>query len=43
VSEQEIQEVLLQASIHCGVAAGSEGFRLAYEVIAAAQAEGSTP
>jgi 4-carboxymuconolactone decarboxylase len=42
-SVEEIQEVLLQASIYCGVAAGSEGFRLAYEAIAAAQTEGSTP
>ncbi len=32
-TEQEIQEVLLQAMIYCGVPAGVESFRVASEVI----------
>ncbi|MDH3637471.1 MAG: 4-carboxymuconolactone decarboxylase [Gammaproteobacteria bacterium] len=32
-SEQEIQEVLLHATIYCGVPAGMEAFRAAKEVI----------
>ncbi|THY84349.1 hypothetical protein D6C95_08189 [Aureobasidium pullulans] len=32
-SEVEVREVLLQASIYCGMPAGLEGFRIAEEVI----------
>src|SRR5690606_6788205 len=34
-SKEEIQEVLLQVSIYCGVPAGVQAFRLAREVFAA--------
>jgi len=34
VSKSEIQEVLLQVAIYCGVPAAVEGFRVAREVFA---------
>ncbi len=34
VSKQEIQEVLLQVAVYCGVPAGNTAFRLAREVFA---------
>lgn len=41
-SMEEIQEVLLQCAVYCGIAAGSEGFRLAEEVLnSAASAQGA--
>ncbi|MGB3391550.1 MAG: carboxymuconolactone decarboxylase family protein [Pseudaminobacter sp.] len=33
-TEEEIREVLLQATIYCGMPAGAEAFRLAREVLA---------
>ena len=32
LTKEEIQEILLQVSVYCGVPAGVEGFRLAKEV-----------
>jgi 4-carboxymuconolactone decarboxylase len=32
LTKDEIQEILLQVSVYCGVPAGVEGFRLAREV-----------
>jgi 4-carboxymuconolactone decarboxylase len=37
---EEIQEVLLQSSVYCGVPAGVEGFRAAKDVIESWQKEG---
>lgn len=34
VSKEEIQEVLLQATVYCGVPSGVEGFRVASDVFA---------
>jgi len=34
VTKEEIQEVLLQAAVYCGVPSGVEGFRVASEVFA---------
>jgi 4-carboxymuconolactone decarboxylase len=46
VTPKEIQEVLLQVAVYCGVPAGIEGFRIATEVVneyqAAAKAAGKT-
>ena len=33
VTPKEIQEVLLQVAVYCGVPAGIEGFRIATEVV----------
>lgn len=33
VTVEEIKEILIQATIYCGVPAGSEGFRSAHEVL----------
>lgn len=37
-TQEEIQEVLLQTAIYCGIPAGQEGFRAAREVFAEALA-----
>ena len=46
VTPKEIQEVLLQVAVYCGVPAGIEGFRIATEVVnehqAATKAAGKT-
>ena len=39
---EEIQEVLLQATVYCGVPAGVEAFRAAKDVIEAWEKEGSS-
>lgn len=38
-TKEEIQEVLLQATIYCGMPAGVDGFRIAAEVLREAEAE----
>ncbi len=38
-TKEEIQEVLLQATIYCGMPAGVDGFRIAAEVLHEAEAE----
>lgn len=38
---QEIKEVLLRASVYCGLPAGLEAFRAAHEVLLAEGAIGS--
>ncbi|KAI7778276.1 hypothetical protein LA080_002463 [Diaporthe eres] len=40
-TEDEVREVLLQASIYCGMPAGLEGFRVAQRVLDASKEEGS--
>jgi 4-carboxymuconolactone decarboxylase len=39
VSKQEIQEILLQVAVYCGIPAGVESFRVAREALATADAE----
>lgn len=39
-TKEEIQEVLLQATIYCGMPAGVDGFRIAAEVLREAEGEG---
>jgi 4-carboxymuconolactone decarboxylase len=39
VTKQEIQEVLLQVAVYCGIPAGVESFRVAREVFAKIDAE----
>ncbi|HEY8333763.1 MAG TPA: carboxymuconolactone decarboxylase family protein [Tardiphaga sp.] len=39
VSKKEIQEILLQVAVYCGIPAGVESFRVAREALAAADAE----
>ncbi|KAG6359937.1 hypothetical protein INS49_010991 [Diaporthe citri] len=39
-TEDEVREVLLQASIYCGMPAGLEGFRVAQRVLDATKEEG---
>ena len=38
-TKEEIQEVLLQATIYCGMPAGVDGFRIAAEVLREAEVE----
>jgi 4-carboxymuconolactone decarboxylase len=39
VTKQEIQEVLLQVAVYCGIPAGVESFRVARDALATADAE----
>lgn len=39
VSKKEIQEILLQVAVYCGIPAGVESFRVARDALAAADAE----
>ena len=39
-TKEEIQEVLLQVAVYCGMPAGVDGFRVAAEVLREAEAEG---
>ena len=39
VTKQEIQEILLQVAVYCGIPAGVESFRVARDALAAADAE----
>jgi 4-carboxymuconolactone decarboxylase len=41
VTKAEIREIFLQVAIYCGVPAGVDSFRIAREVFAEADAEGS--
>lgn len=40
--QDEVREVLLQASIYCGMPAGLEGFRVAQRVLDASKEEESS-
>ena len=39
VTKQEIQEILLQVAVYCGIPAGVESFRVARDALATADAE----
>jgi 4-carboxymuconolactone decarboxylase len=43
VTPEEIKEILLQATIYCGVPAGLEAFKAANEVLKSAEAAGGPP
>ena len=43
VTPDEIKEILLQATIYCGVPAGLEAFKAANEVLKSAEAAGGPP
>jgi 4-carboxymuconolactone decarboxylase len=43
VTPDEIKEILLQATIYCGVPAGLEAFKAANEVLKSAEANGGSP
>jgi len=43
VTPEEIKEILLQATIYCGVPAGLEAFKAAHEVLKGAEATGGQP
>jgi len=43
VTPEEVKEVLLQATVYCGIPAGLEAFKTAAEVLKAAEANGGAP
>jgi 4-carboxymuconolactone decarboxylase len=43
VTPEEVKEVLLQATVYCGIPAGLEAFKTAAEVLKAADANGGAP
>ena len=43
VTPDEVKEVLLQATVYCGIPAGLEAFKTAAEVLKAAEANGGEP